>query len=96
MESPVNCYLLANNQMPLAGVSRLPPAVICSINNHPPQHFGAVVVVLHRVLDEAEAVDVADKGVAVGSEQVEAAHSLLQTGRQFVIRNVFLLMSTRG
>lgn len=47
--------------------------------DHPPQDFGAVVVVLHGVLDEAEAVDVTNEGVAVGSQQVEAAHRLLET-----------------
>lgn len=45
---------------------------------HPPQHFGTVVVVLHGVFDEAEAVHVTNEGVAVGSEQVEAAHRLLK------------------
>lgn len=47
--------------------------------DHPPQDFGAVVVVLHGVLDKAEAVDVTNEGVAVGSQQVEAAHRLLET-----------------
>lgn len=43
-----------------------------------PEDLGAVVVVLHGVLHKAEAVDVADVGVAVGSEQVEPADGLLQ------------------
>lgn len=47
--------------------------------DHPPQDFGAVVVVLHGVLDKAEAVDVTNEGVAVGSQQVEATHRLLET-----------------
>lgn len=47
--------------------------------DHPPQDFGAVVIVLHGVLDKAEAVDVTNEGVAVGSQQVEAAHRLLET-----------------
>ena len=43
-----------------------------------PQDLGTVVVVLHGVLDEAEAVDVTDVGVTVGSEKVKATHCLLQ------------------
>lgn len=46
--------------------------------DHPPQDFGTVVVVLHGVLDKAEAVDVTNEGVAVGSQQIEATHRLLE------------------
>ena len=46
--------------------------------DHVSQDFGAVVVVLGGVLDEAEAVHVTDDGLPVGPEQVEAAHSLLE------------------
>lgn len=44
---------------------------------HLPQNFGTVIIVLHGVFDKAEAVDVTDEGVAVGSQEVEATHSLL-------------------
>jgi len=44
--------------------------------DHVAQDFGRVVVILGRVLDEAEAVDVADDGLAVGTEQVEPADRL--------------------
>lgn len=43
-----------------------------------PEDLGAVVVIFHRVLDEAETVHVTNVGVSVGSEQVEAAHRLLR------------------
>lgn len=44
-----------------------------------PQDFGTVVVVLHRVLNKTESVDVTHIRVAVGTEQVKAAHGLLRT-----------------
>lgn len=44
---------------------------------HLPQNFGTVIIVLHGVFDKAEAVDITDEGVAVGSQEVEATHSLL-------------------
>lgn len=44
---------------------------------HLPQNFGTVIIVLHGVFDKAEAVDVTDEGVAVGSQEVKATHSLL-------------------
>lgn len=48
---------------------------------HLPQDFGTVVVVLHGVFDEAEAIYITNEGVAVGSEQVEPAHRLLKSHR---------------
>lgn len=42
-----------------------------------PQDFGTVVVVLHGVFHKAETVDVTNVGVAVSSQEVEAAHGLL-------------------
>lgn len=44
---------------------------------HLPKNFGTVVIVLHGVLYEAEPIDIAHKGVAIGSEEVETAHRLL-------------------
>lgn len=44
---------------------------------HLPQNFGTVVVVLHGIFHKAETVDVTNVGVAVGSQEVEAAHRLL-------------------
>lgn len=49
---------------------------------HLPQNFGTVVIVLHGVLHKAETVDVTNVGVAVGPQQVEAAHGLLATARR--------------
>lgn len=46
--------------------------------NTVPKDLGAVVVVLHRVLHKAKAVDVADVRVAVGSEKIEPTDGLLQ------------------
>lgn len=46
--------------------------------NTVPKDLSAVVVVLHRVLHEAEAVDVADVRVTVGSEKIKPTDSLLQ------------------
>lgn len=43
-----------------------------------PKDLGAVIVVLHRVLHKAEAVDVADVRVPVGPEKVEPTDSLLR------------------
>lgn len=43
-----------------------------------PQDFGTVVIVLHGVFDEAEAVHITDEGVAVSSEQVKSTHCLLK------------------
>lgn len=50
---------------------------MCVWGVHLPQNFGTVVIVLHGVLDEAEAVDVTHEGVAVGTQEVEATHGLL-------------------
>lgn len=69
----------------MSSLSRAVSHYLLAASNHPPEHFGAVVVVLHGVLDEAEAVDVTDEGVAVGSQQVEAAHRLLQTGSSSLV-----------
>lgn len=44
---------------------------------HLPQNFGTVIIVLHGVFDKAEAVDVTDEGVAIGSQEVKATHGLL-------------------
>lgn len=44
--------------------------------DHVAQNFGRVVVILGRVFDEAEAVDVAHDGLTVGAKQVEAANGL--------------------
>lgn len=46
-----------------------------------PEDLGTVVVILHRVLHKAEAVDVTHVRVSVGSEEIEATHSLLQRER---------------
>lgn len=43
-----------------------------------PEDLGAVVVVFHGVLDEAEAVDITNVGVPIGTEEIEATHRLLQ------------------
>lgn len=43
-----------------------------------PEDFGTVVIVLHRVLHKTEAVDITHIRVSIGSEKIEAAHSLLQ------------------
>ena len=43
-----------------------------------PQNLGTVVIVLHGVLYKAEAVNVTDKGMAIRSQKVETAHSLLE------------------
>ena len=42
-----------------------------------PQDLGTVVIVLHGLLHEAEAVHVAHVRVAVGPEEIKPAHSLL-------------------
>ena len=44
--------------------------------DHVAQNFGRVVVILGRIFDEAEAVDVAHDGLTVGAKQVEAANGL--------------------
>lgn len=46
-----------------------------------PEDLGTVVVVLHRVLHKTEAVDITHVRVSVGSEKIEATHSLLQRER---------------
>lgn len=46
--------------------------------NAVPEDLGAVVVVLHRVLHKTEAVDITHVRVSIGSEKIEATHSLLQ------------------
>lgn len=43
-----------------------------------PEDFGTVVIVLHRVLHKTEAVDITHVRVSIGSEKIEATHSLLQ------------------
>lgn len=44
---------------------------------HLPKNFGTIIIILHGVLHKAEPIDIAHKGVAVGSEEVETAHRLL-------------------
>lgn len=51
-----------------------------------PEDLGAVIVVLHRVLYEAEAIDVTDIGMTVGPEKIEPTDSLLQ--RKGTLRTV--------
>lgn len=46
--------------------------------NTVPKDLGTVVIVLHRVLHEAETVDITHIGVSIGSEEIEATNSLLQ------------------
>lgn len=58
---------------------------------HLPQDFGTVVVVLHGVFDEAEAVNIADEGVAVGSEQVEPTHGLLKIAHRTELKYMYTL-----
>jgi len=53
------------------------------------QDGGAVVIVLVGVFDEAEAVHVAHVRLAVGSQQVEAAHGLLERFDYFVGNDFF-------
>lgn len=43
-----------------------------------PKDFGTVIIILHGVLHEAEAVHITNKGVAVGPQEVEPTHGLLQ------------------
>lgn len=51
---------------------------VCKFH-YSPQDFGTVVVVFHGVFDKTKAVDVTDKRVAVGSEQVEPTNCLLRS-----------------
>ncbi len=44
--------------------------------DHVAENFCRVIVILGRVLDEAEAVDVTHDGLAVSAKQVEPADSL--------------------
>lgn len=43
-----------------------------------PKDFGTVIIILHGVLHKAEAVHITNKRVAVGPQEVEATHGLLQ------------------
>lgn len=43
-----------------------------------PEDLGTVIIVLHRVLYKAEAIDVTDIGMTVGPQKIKPTDSLLQ------------------
>lgn len=43
-----------------------------------PKDFGTIIIILHGVLHKAEAVHITNKGVAIGPQEVEPTHGLLQ------------------
>lgn len=43
-----------------------------------PKDFGTVIIILHGVLHKAEAVHITNKRVAIGPQEVEPTHGLLQ------------------
>lgn len=51
--------------------------------NHIPQYLSTVIVVLVRVLHKAEPIHVAHKRLAVGAQQIKAAHRLLESQAHF-------------
>ena len=59
--------------------------------DHVAQDLGTVVVVLGGVLHEAEAIDVTNNGLAIGSQQVKATHSLLKGQANCPCNQLFLI-----
>lgn len=60
-----------------------------------PQNLGTVIIVLHRVLDKAKAIDVTHKRVTIGPKKVKSTNCLLQKhkGKEIQRSSQILLLS---
>ena len=43
-----------------------------------PQNLGTIIIVLHRVLDKAKAIDITHKRMTIGTKKVKSTNCLLQ------------------